>query len=41
MKIAIVNFALSGFSFLKKLIDYKSTNNLKIDIYEKRSDFPN
>lgn len=40
MKIAIVGFALSGFSFLKEILDKKKNYNLQIDIYEKRSEFP-
>lgn len=40
MKIAIVGFALSGFSFLKSIIDNKKNDNLEIDIYEKRSEYP-
>ena len=40
MKIAIVGFALSGFSFLKEILDKKNNYNLQIDIYEKRNEFP-
>lgn len=40
MKIAIVGFALSGFSFLKEILDKKKNDNLQIDIYEKRNEFP-
>ncbi|WP_130819678.1 FAD/NAD(P)-binding protein [Anaerococcus vaginimassiliensis] len=39
MKIAIVGFALSGFYFLKEILDTKNDNNLTIDIYEKRSEY--
>lgn len=40
MKIAIVGFALSGFSFLKEILDKKKNDNLQIDIYEKRNELP-
>lgn len=41
MKIAIVGFGLSGFTFLKTLIDNKKhSENFKIDIYEKRNEYP-
>ncbi|MGO3019177.1 MAG: FAD/NAD(P)-binding protein, partial [Anaerococcus sp.] len=41
MKIAIIGFGLSGFSFLKTLIDNtKYSENFEIDIYEKRDEYP-
>ena len=40
MKIAIVGFALSGFTFLKTILNNKTTDNLEIDIYEKRNEYP-
>lgn len=41
MKIAIVGFGLSGFSFLKSLMDNKKyKEDIKIDIYEKRNEYP-
>ena len=39
MKIAIVGFALSGFSFLKEILDKKKNYNLQIDIYKKEMNF--
>ena len=40
MKIAIVGFALSGFTFLRTIFDNKSHKDIKIDIFEKRSEYP-
>lgn len=41
MKIAIIGFGLSGFSFLKSLMDKKKdTDEIEIDIYEKRDEYP-
>lgn len=40
MKIAIVGFALSGFTFLRTILDNKSHKDIKIDIFEKRSEYP-
>lgn len=41
MKIAIIGFGLSGFSFLKTLVDNtKYSENFEIDIYEKRDEYP-
>ena len=40
MKIAIVGFALSGFSFLKSVIDNKKNDKIEIDIYEKACEYP-
>ena len=40
MKIAIVGFALSGFTFLKTILNNSTTDNIQIDIYEKRNEYP-
>lgn len=40
MKIAIIGFALSGFTFLKTILDNSKNKDLKIDIFEKRSEYP-
>ena len=40
MKIAIVGFGLSAFTFLKTILDNKNTKNIQIDIYEKRKEYP-
>lgn len=40
MKIAIVGFALSGFSFLKSVIDNMKNDKIEIDIYEKAREYP-
>ena len=40
MKIAIVGFALSGFTFLRTILDKKSHDTIKIDIFEKREEYP-
>lgn len=40
MKIAIVGFALSGFTFLKTILDKKKHDDVKIDVFEKRDEYP-
>ena len=40
MKIAIIGFALSGFTFLRTILDSKKHKDLKIDIFEKRDEYP-
>lgn len=40
MKIAIIGFALSGFTFLKTILDNNKNKDLKIDIFEKRKEYP-
>lgn len=40
MNIAIIGFALSGFSFLKTILDNKTKDDVKIDIFEKRDEYP-
>ena len=39
MKIAIIGFALSGATFLRTILE-NNPNDIKIDIYEKRSEYP-
>ena len=40
MKIAIIGFALSGFTFLRTILDKKKHDDIKIDVYEKRKEYP-